>query len=356
VFGVRTPSADALIREHCSEEIVVEPRNRPGLLRVVRRRLRVGPPLMQLFADQVASASRSTAGVDFDVIHAFRLYTTPLALGLARRATTRREPRLDLDMDEVESRTHARLAELYRLNSCVVDATAEARDAGRYLEAERQLVPRFDRVYLSAPGDAEHLRAVARDVRIVSNAVRPPTAPLERRTSHPFTFLFVGTLGYYPNADAVRYFCHAIVPVIRRKAARPFLVRVVGRGLPADLRTLARIPEVRLAGEVKNLDLEYAEADAVVVPLRAGGGTRIKVLEAFAHERPVVSTVMGMEGLDARPELEFLLGNSTEEFAAQCLRLMVDGDLASGVARRAKSLLTERYTQQQINQLVAAWD
>ncbi len=355
LFGERTPSSDAFIREHCAQEFVIQHRVGQGLWVRARGRFDKGPPLMRFFANQVAGAARALAEADFEVIHAFRLYTAPLAIALAKRASNGRRPQLHLDVDDIESRTHARLAGLYRLNSRLSSAEAEAQEATRYLEAERRLVPRFDRVYVCTQGDADRLESVAGEVRIMPNAIRPPVALLRRQTSHPYTLLFVGTLGYYPNEDAVRYFCGSILPLIRQEAARPFLVRAVGRGMPADFGALARIPELRLVGEVEDLDLEYAEADAVIVPIRAGGGTRIKVLEAFAHARPVVSTAIGMEGIDAEPGREFLLGDAAEAFAAQCLRLMADADLASDLSRQASSLLNERYSQQRINRLVAEW-
>jgi hypothetical protein len=131
---------------------------------------------------------------------------------------------------------------------------------------------------------------------------RPPT----RRG--PFTFLFVGTLGYYPNEDAVAYFCAEVLARLRGAAAGQFQVDVIGTGGLPILSRLSGPPEVRVLGPVHAIAPAYAEPNAVIVPVRAGGGTRIKVLEAFAFQRPVVSTSLGVEGIDACPEEHVLIG------------------------------------------------
>jgi glycosyltransferase involved in cell wall biosynthesis len=171
---------------------------------------------------------------------------------------------------------------------------------------------------------------------------------VEPLTTHPFTFLFVGTLGYYPNEDAVVFFCREVLPKLRAAADASFLLRIAGSGLPEGLRALARLPEVRLSGYAPDIARLYADADAVVVPLRAGGGTRIKVLEAFAYQRPVVSTSMGIEGIDAVAGEHYLLGDTAGELARQCLRLMRDRELGKELAGRAHKLVTRQYAPQRL--------
>jgi glycosyltransferase involved in cell wall biosynthesis len=99
-----------------------------------------------------------------------------------------------------------------------------------------------------------------------------------------------------------------------------------------------------IVGQVDNLEEYYRAAHAVVVPLRAGGGTRIKILEAFSQHRPVVSTGIGAEGLDVGHGRELLLADTPDDFAAQCLRLVNDTALTSRLTGRASRLLDERYT------------
>ena len=89
------------------------------------------------------------------------------------------------------------------------------------------------------------------------------------------------------------------------------------------------------------------------MPLRAGGGTRIKILEAFSQHRPVVSTGIGAEGLDVRQERELLLADTPDDFAAQCLRLIHDTELSASLTGRAARLLDERYTGVALDSVLA---
>jgi glycosyltransferase involved in cell wall biosynthesis len=350
VFNQRSDTSGPFMAEHCAEmfEVAVGV-DHSQLGRFQKRAEQL--PLLRHFASLAKPAAAALAGRRFDVIHAMRLYTAPLALQLAKGTNAR----LHLDLDDIESTTHSRLAELYRFNLRQVEAAREQKDATLYAEAEQRLVPQFDRVYVCSEEDAASIAAIRRpeEVKVIPNAVRLPDTLPRRRTTHPFRFLFVGTLGYYPNEDAVRFFCTEIVPLLRRQAVQPFQVRIVGTGLSNALMPLTRIPEVRLIGRVGDIGLEYGDADAVVVPIRAGGGMRIKVLEAFAYRRPVVSTTVGIEGITAEVG-DYLRGDTPEELAAQCLRLMREPALGEKLATNAAGLVETRYTQESVNRLIAA--
>jgi glycosyltransferase involved in cell wall biosynthesis len=351
LFAERTDSAAAFIAHHCAEVFVVETEPAQPL-----KPRADAPLLLQAFERYNQAAARVLGDARFDVIHAQRLYLAPLALSLAQRAARHGRPALHLDLDDVESVTHTRLADLCRVNLQPAWAEAETLEAARYSKAERAYLPRFDRVYVCSEADAAAIASLtAGDVRVVPNAVRPPEVPPQRLTTHAFRFLFLGNLDYYPNQDAVRFFCTEVVPLLRRRAKQPFRVRIAGAGLTDALTSLGGIPEVWIAGRVPEAALEYGEANAVIVPIRAGGGTRIKVLEAFAHGRPVVSTTIGMEGIAAEPGHDFLLGDTPEALTEQCLRLMEESELPEAVAGNAATLVRERYSQAVINRLIAGW-
>jgi glycosyltransferase involved in cell wall biosynthesis len=122
-----------------------------------------------------------------------------------------------------------------------------------------------------------------------------------------------------------------------------FTTTIVGNAPSDEVRRLAAEPGVCVAGPVPDMAPWYGEADAVVVPIRAGGGTRIKVLEAFSYRRPVVSTTLGVEGIDVRHDEHLLIGDTPETFAEECCRLMADPALAHRLVEGAYSLLIERY-------------
>jgi glycosyltransferase involved in cell wall biosynthesis len=153
----------------------------------------------------------------------------------------------------------------------------------------------------------------------------------------------VGSIRYYPNKDALGFFCREVAPLIRGRSHDPFEIRCVSSGAPRDWRTIPETPELRRLRPDSDLAHEYDRASAVVVPIRAGGGTRIKVLEAFSHRRPVVSTSIGVEGLDVRAGAHVLIGDSPEAFADHCVALMQDAGLRDGLADSAFELVSTSY-------------
>ena len=120
---------------------------------------------------------------------------------------------------------------------------------------------------------------------------------------------------------------------------------VVGTGVTRDVLNLSHIPEVEVIGEVERIDSWYQRADLVIAPLRAGGGTRIKLIEALAYRLPVVSTTIGAEGLDMVDGKHLLIGDRPEVFARHCLRLLQDEPLAERLAAEGRRLVEDRYAR-----------
>jgi glycosyltransferase involved in cell wall biosynthesis len=279
----------------------------------------------------------------FDVVHVFRLATLPFSepylQGFFRR------PRRHLDLDDIESLTRRRLASLYRQNGATAMAAREELEAARCVRLEDEAFRNFDRMYVCSASDRGKLEGRTRaEVRVLPNAVRLPASIPARGAEGVFTFFFVGTLGYYPNEDGVRYLCAEIVPRLRELAGRNFVVNIAGTGASESLRQAASVPQVRFLGAAADIHPWYAQADAVVAPLRAGGGTRIKILEAFSYQRPVVATSVAIEGIEARAEEHVVIGDTPGAFAQQCARLMADGELRERLARNALALLQHFYT------------
>lgn len=289
----------------------------------------------------------------FAVVHVFRLSMLPFAEPYLKRF--RQRPGRHLDMDDIESVTRQRIADLYRSNGEFAAADYEEAVARRQELAENEALRRLDRVYVCSEIDRQKLsRRTEAEVLVLPNAVRMPESVRACPAGGSFTFLFLGTLGYYPNQDAVRYFCAEIVPRIRERAITPFIVTVVGFGDMTPLRPLIRIPEVRLIGAVPDVQPWMEGADAVVAPVRAGGGTRIKILEAFSFQRPVVSTSLGCEGIAARDEEHILIGDTPEKLAEQCLRLMSDRGLGARLAANARRLAEDEYSMGALTRTMAS--
>jgi glycosyltransferase involved in cell wall biosynthesis len=156
--------------------------------------------------------------------------------------------------------------------------------------------------------------------------------------------LYQGGLDWYPNRDAVRFFAWRILPLIRR--ARPSVRFVVaGRNPPAAFRReVHAVPGLELTGPVPDMRPVLARSSVCVVPLRIGSGTRIKILEAAAMARPVVSTTLGAEGLEFVDGEEILVADGPERFAQAVLGLLADHRRRREVGSAARKRVEESYS------------
>lgn len=193
--------------------------------------------------------------------------------------------------------------------------------------------------------DAAALRTLepAGRYRVVPNAIDPDRFP--RRAGWPGepALLFAGTLDYRPNADAVRWLLDAVMPRVWETVPRA-RVFVVGRGPAPDLVARGqRDPRVAITGSVESLGPYWARASVYVLPMRGGGGTRFKVLEAMAAGLPIVSTPLGMEGIAAEDGTHYLSGTTPEALATAVARLLDDTALRERLAEAADRLVRERY-------------
>lgn len=159
--------------------------------------------------------------------------------------------------------------------------------------------------------------------------------------------LFVGSMDYSPNIDGVTYFVEEAWPAIQGDF--PALrFTVVGRNPPEKIRALAARAGVEVTGTVPDVRPYYHEAFAAVVPLRVGGGTRLKVLEAMAAGVPVVSTTVGVEGLRLRPGVHFRLADSPSAFHREIAGLRGDPSRWGQIAAAGRKLAAETYDWQHV--------
>ena len=178
-------------------------------------------------------------------------------------------------------------------------------------------------------------------VSVVPNGYPPVDPPaVTRPVGSPPVVLFQGTLRYPPNAQAARFLVSEVGPALRARVpdAR---IRLVGLTTPA-LAGLDDPPRVTLVGQVPDVGVELARADLVLVPIRFGSGTRVKIIEAFAHRVPVVSTTLGAEGLGAVDGEHLLIGDDPESLARACARLLTDDDLRRRIVDAAHDLFVAR--------------
>jgi polysaccharide biosynthesis protein PslH len=297
-------------------------------------RLQVTVPAMQRALDRVLRARR------FDVVN---LEFTFLGdCNLRQAPPGERLPPLVVDSHNIDydlARQYARAG-----NSLTRRLYAEANwrklrreELGTYRDA--------DGVYLCSAADERHLLDHLPGVRTV---VIPNAADVEYYRPRPTdpqpdgrTLVYFGLLSYVPNVDAVIHFVEEIWPRIAEvhPEAR---CKIIGGQPPPSLLALAG-PRVELTGFVSDLRPHLAAAAAVVVPLRVGGGTRLKIVEAMAMGKAIVSTTLGAEGIEAVPGRDLLVKDAPAAFADAVNRLLTEPGLAARIGQSARQLAVERY-------------
>lgn len=285
------------------------------------------PSLMARLATTAALRCRELLqGEAYDLIHASRSYCAPLAIALAKAGAAGPAPRLTLDLDEDDGRVFRGLAKIAAGRG--EDRTSrwnllEARAFERLVPA---VAPAFDRVWLSSPFDAASLRGCSPqgEPAVTPNSIGAVTRP--RRRDDGRTLLFVGSLGYEPNEDAVAWFIRSIWP----RLPHGLRFRIVGPGASEGIRRLGRTRGVEVVGWAPDLRSSYETATLCIAPLRVGAGTRIKLLESAAHGLPIVSTTLGAEGLGLTDGRHLWLADTPGGFAAAI------GDALSHPLERAR--------------------
>jgi glycosyltransferase involved in cell wall biosynthesis len=285
----------------------------------------------QRYADTM---DRLLNDVQFDLVH---FEWTPYArfLEIARGL-----PSLIM-AHNIESQIWQRRA---RHGSTFVHRSYFALQARKMKTFEQDVLRRADEVAAVTSLDAEQARQWgAQHVSVVENGVdldefRPPVEPVA-----PDEILCLGSLDWQPNLDAVDYLIDEILPHINARLPTAKL-RIVGRRPPLELQNkVAAHAGIELIGEVPDVRPYFARGAVVVVPLRIGGGSRIKILESMAMGKAIVSTSVGAEGLAVTDGVHLLLADSPEDFARRTVELLQSPDLRATLGRNGRKLVEERY-------------
>lgn len=213
---------------------------------------------------------------------------------------------------------------------------------------ETRIVRSFRLIVTVSPKDTTVIRrmhSAARVIYMPNGVDTRALSPIENRLGN--AILFVGNWAYAPNADGLWHFYEDIWPRIRSQLNVQFLV--VGRHPPARfIEVIQQDPSVRLVADVPDVRPYYAQARVSVVPLLSGGGTRLKILEAFALGVPVVSTTKGCEGLDVKDGETLIVADDPVAFADAVVSLFRDKNQSNALARNARALVESRYDWENI--------
>jgi len=274
----------------------------------------------------------------YDLVWAF---TEKSLRGVPRRAW--RESAIVFDLNDVEDQRDVALARTARRHRWLRAAMAR-RDGVAMRRSLRRLVVRADVSVVSSEVDRDRLGRA--EVRVLDNAYRRAGDPVGRPEAErpAVTFTFIGLMSYGPNADGVGWLRDEIWPLVRAELPDARL-RIVGRGAQERSDEGAGIVVV---GEVSSVLPELEGATAVVAPLRAGSGTRIKILEGWAHRVPVVSTTIGAEGLGAIHGTNVMIADEPVAFASALVRVARDPELRQRLAEAGEAVWRSRFRAEAI--------
>jgi len=330
------------LRQFCArvETAIMDRRSRwakaPGMLRYA---LEGKPPELRLLHSEelVGKIGRLFSMIDFDIAQ----IESHMALYLATLPQTKSYKSLQM-FHNVASHELARIAHVERREDRKLRTWMNGMILGRW---EPRYAENFDRCTTVSEVDRQLLiKANPRlQIDVVPNGVdieKYQPLPLPP-TNIPPSLMFIGSMGYAPCADAVLYFCSDILPLIRQ-AINPMELRIVGQDPPPEVLKLNG-SGVHVTGRVEDVVPYYRESTVCVVPLRAGGGTRLKILEAMALGRPVVSTTIGCEGLDVVDGEHLLIADTPEQFAEKTLRLLHDRKLYQHISAKGRQLVETNY-------------
>jgi glycosyltransferase involved in cell wall biosynthesis len=204
----------------------------------------------------------------------------------------------------------------------------------------------FEGVTFCSEADEQRARAL---VPVLSAAVVPNAVDVEHFRPSPElppsdgrTVMFFGAINYFPNVDGLLYLLREVWPLVEKSHPQARL-KIVGQHPTPEILAF-RGPRVEVTGKVEDLRPHLSSAAVTVVPLRVGGGTRFKILEAMSMGRPVVSTSLGAEGISAEPGKDILLADDAASFAAAVGRVLDGPALASQLGTRGRALVEKQYS------------
>jgi glycosyltransferase involved in cell wall biosynthesis len=216
----------------------------------------------------------------------------------------------------------------------------------------KHLMPQFDACTVVSKPE----RMLALDVcpniynlSVIPNGVDTNHNELGLRPPEPHTLVYSGALSYIANFDAVNFFLAEIFPLIQQQVPNVKFF-ITGK---SDSATKAKLPKrenVYFTGFLPDIRPRIAGSWASVVPLRTGGGTRLKILEALALGTPVVATQKGAEGLEVEPEQDILIADTPAEFAKAVIRLLDDADLRRKLSLHGRQTVEQKYDWDKIGQ------
>ena len=225
-------------------------------------------------------------------------------------------------------------------------------EKNRIKKFEGEMVCRFNHTLAVIQPDKEALlqaaglyrRSVSPSIDVIPIAVDTEELAPVKLQLDSMNIMTLGTLHYPPNADGIRWFLNDVFPLVQKKIKGTSLT-IIGKNPPEDFLQAAQYSNgaIEVTGFVPELAPYYERAGVVVIPVRAGGGMRVRILESFSRGVPVVTTTVGLEGIEAEHNREVLVADTPNEFAEAVCRLLTDRAERTRLGAAGRELVVQRY-------------
>lgn len=340
-FGERDPDGEASLERHCQVLDVLPAPPRPTWRRLFEMFTSGEPDLARRLAVPAMghALARALTAESWDILQVEGLEMTPHWLGLRCPV-----PPVVLDAHNAEWLLQARAARADRRERRLGGFLYSSIQAARLRRFEGRAVDSADGVVVVSRADGEAVRSVGcpRHLEVVPNAVDTEAIRPRDGDGDGRTVLFTGSMDYRPNVDAVTWFGQRVWPTIRERHPRARFV-IAGRQPHPRVRALASEPGIEVTGAVADMVPLFRSSAVYVAPFRMGGGIRLKLLEAFAHGVPLVTTTMGADGVDLRDGEHALVADDPAALSAAVVSLLEGSGRGRSLARSARALVESHY-------------
>lgn len=214
----------------------------------------------------------------------------------------------------------------------------------KMLRFEQRILNQGILCLVASDADAVYLRSFTPDARlaVVPNGVDTNYFKPAKREDGNFELLFVGNMAYPPNRDGILFFYREVLPLVLKECPKSRLV-IAGKNPPGCIFALNKDSKVEVTGYVTDVRPYISRASVVISPIRFGAGTRIKILEAMAMGKAIVTTTLGCEGLDVTPGDDIEIADTPKDIAAKIIILMNDSEKNQAMGMRARETVLEKY-------------
>ena len=266
------------------------------------------------------------------------VFVSHLTSSLPILKTKRKLPPIFLDLDDVE---HKKLLSTARKSTNNMLVKLYYLQVPSLRKGECQIIEAMQKTFVCSEVDREYL---SQNLGLKNVEVIPNSATLQdfQETVQQPTLLFIGSYGYLPNIQAANYLIEEVFPKVKQKVPNAKLI--VAGGSPEQIPAYQNNPQdVEFTGFVDDLTALYARSRVICCPVFSGSGTRLKLLEAGAYGKPIVSTTLGAEGIGLVDRRSFLEYNTAESFAQGCIELLQNDTLCRSLGINAHMLIQRQY-------------